>query len=377
MSYPISVVVPTKNRYKYLKKLVELIIGFETDELELVIQDNSDDNVEIVEWLKDKQHKWLKYHFCTDKLTSIQNFDKGICNATGDYVCFIGDDDGVVRNIIDCAKWMKRNNIEALKSIKTSYSWPECHSHSAELMIDNGKHIIEYLNPIKELKKTLETGFREELGNIPVLYTGIVKRTILNKIYEEYGTYFPGGASADVANGVALCFYVKRYVKLNVPVVIIGTSAKTGSVSDRRKFVPFSEISFIAPEVGLNWEGDFPKYWFGCFVWPESAIKSLRAIGKESFILLINNYRIFAKAVLRSGVKPWHYKAFCPSTIKLCWYITESITLKYFKAIIKRFLWRIMAIKGKSRYYSSIENINEAEKKLYTMSINFSDLKYE
>ena len=44
----LSIVVPTKNRYYYLLKLIELVESIGSPELELVIQDNSDDNDEFL-----------------------------------------------------------------------------------------------------------------------------------------------------------------------------------------------------------------------------------------------------------------------------------------------------------------------------------------
>ena len=50
----LSIVVPTKNRYYYLKYLIRLVDNLHSEEVELVIQDNSDYNNEFVEYLKKK-----------------------------------------------------------------------------------------------------------------------------------------------------------------------------------------------------------------------------------------------------------------------------------------------------------------------------------
>ena len=375
MKYPISVVVPTKNRYKYLKRLVDLIVSFNTSEIELVIQDNSDDNCEFKSWLSKYNYEWIKYYFNDAKLTSIQNFDLAINHAKGETVCFIGDDDGVVRNIINCAKWMIENNIEAVLPSKSVYVWPN-NSHKGFLTIEYATSIIEYLNPITELVKILNNGC-QGLGNIPVTYTGIVSMKILNRIYNDYGTYFPGGASADIANGVALCFYVKRFVKVNSPLVITGTSAMTGSVSNRKAFIPFSEIPFISKEVGENWEGYFPKYWFGCFVWPESAIKSLRALGKESFISELDVYSVFSGAVIRAKVNPSEYKDFC-SVPKLYVYVAMKFMIKLSKAANKRITWMLMYFFRNKKYrQTNVNDILNAEKRFAEFSIDFSKITYK
>lgn len=375
MSYPISVVVPTKNRYKYLKKLIELIISFDTDEIELVIQDNSDNNQEILIFLNNINYPWLKYYYCSERLTSIENFDLAINHTTGDYVCFIGDDDGVVRNIVECAKWMKANNIEALRPATSTYEWPEC-GRNGYLTIEYNSEKVQYLNPIKELIKILKRGC-DKLENIPVTYTGIVQHRVLEKIYNDIGTYFPGGASADIANGVALCFYVKRYVKLNIPIVITGNSSKTGGVSNRRSFIPFSELSFISPTVGENWEGDLPKYWFGVFVWPESAVKSLRVLGKEDFIQHLNYDILFAYAILRSHCQLSEYSCFC-SRNKLILLIPYAWFRIYMEKIIRRTYWLYLSIrKGLKCWGRGFDTIVDAENEFYKFNIDFKKLQYK
>ena len=57
----ISIVVPTKNRYKYLKQFIILVESFKDERIELFIQDNSDDNSEILEFLSNKDLVSTKY----------------------------------------------------------------------------------------------------------------------------------------------------------------------------------------------------------------------------------------------------------------------------------------------------------------------------
>ena len=42
MDYMLSVVIPTKNRYTYLKKCVESFKNINTNNTEIVVMDNSD-----------------------------------------------------------------------------------------------------------------------------------------------------------------------------------------------------------------------------------------------------------------------------------------------------------------------------------------------
>ena len=109
MNYLLSIVVPTKDRYYYLKYLIELISSFNTSDIELVIQDNTYDNQEILNYLNEYLNPHVKYYHIKEHLSQSENSDKAILNSSGEYVCFIGDDDAVTRHIVDCVKWMKSN----------------------------------------------------------------------------------------------------------------------------------------------------------------------------------------------------------------------------------------------------------------------------
>lgn len=304
MPYLLSVVVPTKNRYFYLKHLIVLIDSFNSEDIELVIQDNSDNNTEILDFISLTERNHLKYFYSNEKLTMSGNSDLAVLHSTGEYVCFIGDDDGVCRNIVDCVKWMKENDIDVVKPSGAFYYWGDYHKERFKTDISDmafcklPQPFFKYADPIVELKRLMKKGF-ENRGTIPVLYTGIVRRQVLQQIYNIGGTYFPGG-SPDMSNGVCLCFYTKKYAILNIPVVITGTSQNTGGGITKKgnDFMPISEVSFISQNVIDNWESNIPPIWCGKFAWTDSGIKALRYIKRTDFISNMNYDYMFALFVV-------------------------------------------------------------------------------
>ena len=156
MSNPLlSIVVPTYNRYPYLKKLIELIDSFHEDEIELVIHDNTEDNSEILSYLDAHNYNNILYCHRKDHIPVTLNSDLAILNSTGKYVCFIGDDDGVIRNILDYVKWMDENGIDSLRSEPPiSYSWPG----SKGIIYDSSSKLL-FHKPIG--KKEIVTDFQK------------------------------------------------------------------------------------------------------------------------------------------------------------------------------------------------------------------------
>ena len=58
----LSIVIPTKNRYFTLINLVEKLLTWDNDDYEVVVQDNSEDNSDIIDFLKKyENNKNLRY----------------------------------------------------------------------------------------------------------------------------------------------------------------------------------------------------------------------------------------------------------------------------------------------------------------------------
>lgn len=293
----VSVIVPTKNRYKYLKKLIALVDSFGDEEIELVVQDNSDDNTEIRDYLNNSTFNSLRYFYCSDSLSMSQNADMAVKNSTGEYVCFIGDDDAVCRNIVDCARWMKTEGVDALRSLYLNYAWGEKTDGSINgtLYYESklGFH-YQVLDPKKELVKVLKEGvpdFRE----MPKFYHGIISRKVIEKLFATGGTCFPG-VTPDMSSAVSICFLVEKYVYINIPVVIPGMSKMVGG-GVMGKVLSLEEVNFITENDRNNWEPGFPKLWATELIWPDCAIKALAYVNHLEYMMYFNKNRMLSRLV--------------------------------------------------------------------------------
>ena len=125
MEYLLSIIIPTKNRSNYLKGCLDSLIKLGDKDIEIVVQDNSDDNSQIVDYIKNIDHKNLKYYHCKDQLTQTENSELAVSNATGKYICYIGDDDSISNMLIEAVKLMNRYEIEALNCNMATFYWPD------------------------------------------------------------------------------------------------------------------------------------------------------------------------------------------------------------------------------------------------------------
>lgn len=299
----LSIVIPTKNRYATLFSVVDMILSFDlNDEIEIVIQDNSDDNEEGLSFIEKRTlFQNLKYFYSSEALSQTENSDKAVSNSTGEFVCFIGDDDGVMPNIVQVTKWMQENGFKALKSYKPDYYWP---NQKSNYLSNDASGVFKYKrwkeNSFRIVKTSDALSFTLDRGAVsiemlPCLYHGIVERKTLDLIYRKAGTFFPG-PSPDMANAVALTQVIEYYVFVDYPVIISGKSTKSigGSGVLHQHISRIEDVSHLPRDTSENWDIRIPKYWTGPTIWAESLIKALEKFQNRNAIESLNFDYLYA-----------------------------------------------------------------------------------
>lgn len=362
----LSIVVPTKDRYYYLKKLIELISGFGSTEIELVIQDNTEDNGAILDYLKTVQYKNLKYFHQKDHIPISDNSTKAILNSTGEYVCFIGDDDGVLPSIIEVCKYMKLNEIDALLSSPVTYDWPDfgdnsIYQLSSTVQYKKGSGKYKKLIAEKEIRKCIKSGIRD-LCLLPKVYQGIVRRDFLDKVYERTGTYFPGG-SPDMANAVALALLNPRMAYFDASAIISGQCKTVGGgerLRKRNNLLKITEKSSLPRDIAETWDDRMPRYWCADTIWPQSAISAYKAMGVE--LPYINFNQIMATFIFDHPSYYKECKTFITNYIIFGYYFAKCFFVKGFRYVY----WHLSFILSNKRKRAGVliernlDTINDA-----------------
>lgn len=299
----VSLVVPTKNRYPYLIKLVELLRTFDLgSEFELVIQDNNEDNSVFLKYLEENPYERLQYFFDPKPVPIGDNCDNAINNSTGKYVCFIGDDDCVTMNFIPCVRWMEKNGVECVFPRRIMYFWPDyCDigDERAAAHYEPFTNKVTYYNTQEVLKELLDSGC-VGIARIPMIYHGIVKRMVLERIWSQCGTYFPG-ASPDIASGVSLCMVVDKYASFRFPIIIAGNSRSGGGGQKTMKhhaLKDFTKLPHLPKNIDEIWCSKIPKIWCNSTIWCESVVEALNVWNRKDLINTINFEKLYENFVV-------------------------------------------------------------------------------
>lgn len=299
--YPIiSIVVPTRNRYEYLSVLVRSILTMKSRNFELLIHDNSDEPGGFVPIGFDLNDPRLRYIYDPTPMSITQNFEKAVSLATGDYICMIGDDDGVTESVIELAHWLKIKNIDASISPVPTYLWPGVSSAldgkqtSGVLRLPNYTKRIDIIESATAIDSVLSSG-GIRIGDLPSVYQGIVSKRALDRLFELAGTRFPG-PSPDMANAVGLSAVVNSFARVSFPVVISGACSVSGAAEGARHqhHGEIADRNFLPQGTAESWPSQVPFYFSGPTLWAATLIHALSATGREGELSRFRYDRLYA-----------------------------------------------------------------------------------
>lgn len=322
MNYLLSIIIPTKDRYKYLTRTIKNLSKLDAKSIEIIIQDNTINNYEIIQVIKQINHENIKYFHDTRMLSQTENSNLALEHATGEYCCYIGDDDSVLPDLIEKVKYLKEKHIEACAIEEANYYWPDVVFEKKRpwLKFNTKKCREKLLNSKKILRASMSYGM-QDIALLPRVYHGVVSKKILNQIYEKTGTYFPG-PSPDMANAVACALLIKYYLHTEKPLIFSGVGFTSGAGMGQRgahkgDLKNGKQLPIDAEE---KWSKRIPKLWLGYTVWAESAEKSMIAMGNMELLKHINieameakiflKYSEYRKAMIERISNPMHFIKF-------------------------------------------------------------------
>lgn len=363
----LSIVIPTKDRYRTLVNLVSTILNWKSEEFEVIIQDNSSDNSLIQGFLERNQNDLrLKYFHEKDKVLSVvENSTLSIENSNGKYVCFLGDDDGIIYQSLAIVSWMEKNNIDSLNCSHGSYCWPEYRfgkngkkkSLSAMLLFRGYSGAVSKVNPIESLHALLENGALS-INNITRIYHGIVSRKVLDELKNNTGFYFPGPV-ADMSSAVGLSLFSKNHCFIDYPLIIAGASGASfaGKSGQNKNSIVLENQLWLPKDTIENWSSFLPKYLTVHTIWPESAVHALKKTGNKELIGKLNIEKIYGEYLVDYPNLKDDFDVFLKEK-----YSDEEITVLYKKIKNYSLKYRISKLKYLVKVYAVFFNLHSLVK---------------
>lgn len=312
----LSIIIPTHNREKYAKSSILAALSLGSD-VEVVVTDSST-NDNLRQWVSDSiVNSRLKYVRTDSSFTVVDNFNCGLKNSSGDYLCFLGDDDFVDKSILDVAAWARNSEIDVIQcTLPASFYWPDFRSrifgdgYSARLAIKKFTGTCSKVDSIEALNAALKN-LGGGVMHMPRAYLGLLSRRVVKDITDRWGNLF-GGVSPDIYSAALISHAAKKAVLVDYPFIVPGSSGvSTSGLSAMGKHNgALRDNPHIAPFKNLVWNNLVPEYYSVPTVWSYSLIEACRHVRLNA---KPNYGRLYLKCLIEN---PSYYR-FVLSSIKI------------------------------------------------------------
>lgn len=228
MSVDVSLIIPTRDRAKYLRHSLRTCTANDHRSMEILVLDNAslDDTRAVVEANDDPRIRYLR---SDTRLSMRQNFERGLDSARGEIVAFIGDDDGFFPDAAQfAADLFRRMPIDALSAARAHYFWPDFLTSRKNTALLPRRRGLSIRNSRDELKKVL---LDADYYKLPCAYHGFVRRSVLDRVRARQGGRFFLSNNVDIFSSIALSMENLSFAFSECPLVINGGSGRSNGAS--------------------------------------------------------------------------------------------------------------------------------------------------
>jgi len=378
----LSIIVPTRNRYVTALACAKQVLTCEGN-FELIVRDCSDSD-KLREALENLQDERIRYDYQQPPISMTDNWEAAIALARGDYICIIGDDDGINPITPKIVGYLKELGIEALvpSSLNTAcYWWPDFPSEdttklTVEHCLGNLRKREITQDQFKQFLRLTQAGYTQ-YQQCPRIYHGIVARHAVDTLKKLTGRVFKS-RGLDVYFAYALTSVMKKHYVVDYPLTIKGSSLLSnsgrlrGSKEERNKhFQEYSNYKChtLVPPVITATVSNI-----------EAIIIALEDTHRQNLIEFVSVDKLYALTIEQSLsdwkiiVRHLHNEVLADKNIihklkiyvgVISYLVTRTVIkiIKIIKKIIKPFIFKLLPKTEKVVTYNA-QDINEASVKL-------------
>lgn len=300
----LSVAIATKNREKYCIEALKSLLNFNNQQLEITVADNSDSTF-VKDFIEEIKSPFIKYQYDPGPVSSIENFNRAVGLATGEYVMLIGDDDSILPKAFEIAAWARDNKVDSVCSKENLiYYWPNVLEKYPDgvMIVPKSTGKISKIDIRKNLEKLVGNGLQLYLlFPLPKTYHGIVRRELMEEIKRRTGHYY-GGLSPDLYSSIAVSCVADNHYVIDEPLSIAGVCA-TSTTADNFKGKhsgSLENIPHLRHRNNYKFSDRIPLYYSVNTIWAESGLKALEELNETTLLEKFNFYKLIAQAQINN-----------------------------------------------------------------------------
>ena len=219
-----SIVIPTRARPDTLRHALRTVLAQTDGDFEVIVHESGDDpaTAATVAEFDDPRVRFFK---TGEPMRMTENWERALAHVRGDYVLFIGDDDGLLPDA--CAIAREILNAKpgfVLSWLPASYFWPRYFDPEMANWV-SATSGTELACTLKDSHSILRLAYRFRAGysDLPMIYNAFVPRTLIERVRSLRGRYFVG-SGPDVTSGLANLYFTDHYLHSNRPLSINAAS---------------------------------------------------------------------------------------------------------------------------------------------------------
>lgn len=277
-----SFVIPTRERPDVLKAAIRSVLNQTRSNFEIVVMDNAS-APETKDVADSFESPHIRYFRAPERLAMADNWELALQHASGDYITFLGDDDGVLPDAVEIAEEIHAEWPGALLTWRPLvYFWPNSfipayrnlvHMHVGSAIVERGTRAL--LKDVYAGRKTYE--------ELPSLYVSFVPRRVIDKVRAEYGRYFLS-LSPDIASGLINAWTAETDIYSYRPLGVRGISHHSTGTSNSFPHIESGPLKLFNKEVqGGTWDETLHKSLSGSFIVEVAIVSELLNFREKYF----------------------------------------------------------------------------------------------
>jgi len=245
-----EVIIPTLGgRETYLQWAVRSCLDQDYPNFQVLVSNNGGASSvrDVISDFGDSRIRYIE----TDRLLPMAvHWEFAISHATGDVLTIIGDDDALMPAALKRLNdiFLQNQDIECVTHYPGQYFWPDYPepSYRNRFSVKQGTEILEIVETKPVLRRVTE--FRAWYGQLPFLYHGFLKRTVLERIRASQGLIFKRTAP-DIYSDLLLAVVMDRYARFDGCLTFGGQGARSNGAN-----------FLLNNEEGKQFLADLPDY---------------------------------------------------------------------------------------------------------------------
>jgi hypothetical protein len=219
-----TIVIPTRARPDTLRHALRTVVAQTDGDFEVIVHESGDDpgTAAAMAEFDDPRVRFFK---TGEPVLMTENWERALAHVRGDYVLFIGDDDGLLPDACAVARGiLEAHPNEILSWTSASYFWPRYLNPEIAnwLFAASGERLTCTVRPSRLLLE-LFYRFRKSAADLPLIYNSFVSRRLIERARGLHGRYFLG-SYPDVASGIVNLWLSRDFLHCNRPLSINGAS---------------------------------------------------------------------------------------------------------------------------------------------------------